>query len=211
MSREAFRPNATPLRAASGEGLVCALTFDDGPNGKDTAVLLDFLETRGIRAVFAVIGEQIQAPGGAELLRRTAAVGHVLCNHSTSYADMGDWDADAVRADMVANLGIIRQALGDPDVRVPFWRAPNGSWGVTAGVAVELGMQPLDVANVIEDWVDQDAELLTERLRSVMVPGELVLIHDGGGDRAGSVAAVKRVVDERLAQGWQFTLPLGVE
>jgi endo-1,4-beta-xylanase len=199
--------STTPLRAASGGGLVCALTFDDGPNGKDTAALLDFLSARGIRAVFAVIGEQIEAPGGAEMLRRTVAEGHVLCNHSTSFADMGDWGADAVRADMERNLGIIRDALGDQDAAVPFWRAPNGSWGVTARVAVELGMQPLDVINVIEDWIDQDSDLLANRLRAVMTPGELVLVHDGGGDRAGSVAAITTVVDERLAHGWSFTLP----
>lgn len=197
----------TPLRAASGEGLVCSLTFDDGPNGKDTAELLDFLAERGIRAVFAVIGEQILAPGGADLLCRILGDGHVLCNHSTSFADMGDWDADAVRVDMERNLEIIRAALGDPRVPVPYWRAPNGSWGVTAQVAVELGMQPLDVANTIGDWIDQDADLLAERLRTAMTPGQLVLVHDGGGDRTGSIAATTRVVDERLAEGWQFTLP----
>jgi endo-1,4-beta-xylanase len=200
-----------PLRAASGEELVCALTFDDGPNGKDTVALLDFLAERGIRAVFAVIGEQIKAPGGAEILRRTVAEGHVLCNHSTSFAGMGDWDADAVRADMLENLAIIRDALGDPAATVPFWRAPNGSWGVTAEVAVTLGMQPLDVVNTIADWVDQDLDLLAERLREVMTPGEVVLAHDGGGDRAGTVAAVQRVVDEKLAEGWAFTLPRGAE
>jgi len=199
----------TPVRAAVGDGLVCALTFDDGPNGKDTSALLDFLADRGIRAVFAVIGEQVQAPGGADLLCRIVGDGHVLCNHSTSFADMGAWDAAAVRADMVRNLDIIRDALGLPDAPVPFWRAPNGSWGVTAHVAVELGMQPLDVVNTIEDWVEQDVDVLAERLRAAMTPGELVLVHDGGGDRAGSVAAVKRVVDERLAQGWSFTLPVG--
>jgi len=146
-------PVTTPVRTAAGEGLVCALTFGDGPNGKDTAALLDALLERGIRAVFAVVGDQIAAPGGAALLRRTVAEGHVLCNHSTSFADMGDWDADAVRADMLANLAIIREALRDPDAQVPFWRAPNGSWGV---------------------------------------------------------AAAMRVVEERLAQVWRFTLPVGV-
>lgn len=204
-------PVTTPVRAASGDGLVCALTFDDGPNGKDTAELLDFLSARAIRAVFAVIGEQIQALGGAALLRRAVGEGHVLCNHSTSFADMGDWRADAVRADMLANFAIIREALGDSDAPVPFWRAPNGNWGLTAEVAVELGMQPLDVVNVIEDWIDQDVDLLADRLRAVMTPGELVLVHDGGGDRAGSIEAAMRVVDERLAEGWRFTLPLGAE
>lgn len=203
-------PTVSPVRAAQGEGLVCALTFDDGPNGADTERLLDALAERGLVAVFAVIGEQIQAPGGAELLRRIVADGHVLCNHSTSFADMGAWDADAVRADMERNARIIRDALGDPDAVIPLWRAPNGSWGVTCAVAVELGMQPLDVVNVIEDWIDQDADLLAERLRAVMTPGELVLVHDGGGDRAGSVEAITTVIDEKLADGWRFTLPVGV-
>ncbi|WP_084073836.1 polysaccharide deacetylase family protein [Demequina sp. NBRC 110052] len=200
---------AEPLAFAEGEGFVCALTVDDGPNGADTEALLDALAARGIRAVFAVIGEQILAPGGAVLLRRIVAEGHVLCNHSTSFADMGEWSREEVRADMVANLAIIREALGDPDASVPYWRAPNGSWGVTAEVAVELGMQPLAVVNAIEDWVTQDVEVLAVRLREAIRPGELVLVHDGGGSRAGTVEALLRVVDERLAEGWSFTLPRG--
>ncbi|MDN4471868.1 polysaccharide deacetylase family protein [Demequina zhanjiangensis] len=196
-----------PLAFAEGEGLVCALTVDDGPSAEDTPALLDGLAARGVRAVFAVIGEQIQAPGGAALLRRIVAEGHVLCNHSTSFADMGAWDADAVRADMRRNLEIIREALGDPHADVPYWRAPNGSWGVTAQVAVELGMQPLAVVNVIFDWEDQDPELLSARLRDAMRPGEVVLVHDGPEGRAGTVEAVLRVIDERRAEGWRFTLP----
>jgi len=198
-----------PERRAQGDGLVCALTFDDGPNGADTVSLLDGLRERGIRAVFAVVGEQIQSGDGARVMRRIVGDGHVLCNHSTSFADMGDWDADRVRRDMVANLDIIRTAVDDASVPVPFWRAPNGSWGVTAQVAVDLGMQPLDVVHHISDWIDQDPQVLAERLRQEMTPGELVLVHDGGGQRSGSVQAVLQVVDERMAQGWTFTLPHG--
>ena len=68
-------------------------------------------------------------------------------------------------------------------------------------------MQPLAVVNTIGDWQTQDEALLTERLREAMRPGELVLVHDGGGDRAASVAAVRTVVRERQAAGWTFTLP----
>src|SRR6187551_2916543 len=58
--------STTPVRAAQGQGLVAALTFDDGPNGADTENLLDILRDHGIRAVFAVVGSQIQAPGGED-------------------------------------------------------------------------------------------------------------------------------------------------
>lgn len=203
----AVDPAAEPVVRAQGTGLVAALTFDDGPNGADTARLLDLLRDTGIRAVFAVIGANVLAPGGAELLRRTVAEGHVLCNHSMGFADMGDWAAERVAADLRATLRTIREALGDPAAPVPYWRAPNGSWGLTAGVAVELGMQPLGVLNTIEDWAVQDVETLTVSLRAAIRPGEVVLAHDGGGDRSGTVTAVERVVRERLAEGWTFTLP----
>ena len=207
-----WQPSTTPVRAAQGEGLVAALTFDDGPNGADTIELLDILEARGIRAVFAVVGQCIQAPGGADVLRRIVADGHVLCNHSTSFADMGEWDADAVRADLVANLEIIRAAVSGPDgtdVSVPYWRAPNGSWGITSEVAVELGMQPLDVINHIGDWAEQDADVLEARLWERLTRGQLLLLHDGGGDRSGTVEAVRLFLDGAMADGWEFTLPVG--
>lgn len=212
----------TPVRRVASGGLAlsapaCALTFDDGPNGLDTMRLLDFLRDRGIRAVFAVIGAEILRPSGiaadgtlipsgADVLRRIVAEGHVLCNHSTSFADMGEWNALDVRDDMLRALKIIEGAVGD-EVPVPYWRAPNGSWGQTAAVAVALGMQPLDVVNTIEDWVDQDPAVLASRLRLAMTPGELVVVHDGGGPRGGTVDAVIEVVDERLAEGWRFVLP----
>lgn len=200
-------PVITPVERAAGTGNRACLTFDDGPNGRDTADLLDFLVERNIQAVFCVVGDSIEAPGGAELLRRMVADGHVLANHSMSFADMGTWPAAEVEADLTRTLEVIRTALADPAHLVPYWRAPNGSWGVTAQVAVDLGMQPLGVTGAIGDWEEQQPDVLAERLRAAMTPGAMVLAHDGGGERAGTVQAVRRVVDERLAQGWRFTLP----
>ena len=196
-----------PLATASGEGTVCALTFDDGPNGADTAALLDLLAEHDIRAVFAVIASQLETPGGVDLLRRIVREGHVLCNHSTSFDDLGDLSVDDAEQRMSSASAAIRAALGDPDAPIPYFRAPNGSWGATPEAAVRLGMQPLAVVNTIGDWETQDEAVLTERLRAAMRPGELVLVHDGGGDRSASVAAVRTVVTERRAAGWTFTLP----
>ncbi len=191
--------------AARAPALVAALTFDDGPNPGETDDLLDFLRDAGITAVFCVIGANVLAPGGADVLRRIVAEGHVLASHTTSYADMGDWPAERVRTDLVANLAILREAVGE--VPVPYFRAPNGSWGVTAEVAAELGMARLDLGNVIHDWETQDEATLVANLRAAITPGAVVLAHDGGGERWGTVRAVRQVVSERLAEGWTFTLP----
>lgn len=205
----AVNPIQTQASRAQGTGDVAALTFDDGPNPGETDELLDFLAENDITAVFCVIGQNITAPGGAELLRRMVDEGHVLCNHTTSYADMGTWSYEAVEADLKENLVIIREALGDPEAQVPYFRAPNGSWGITPEVAVALGMQPLGLGNLIFDWDgnDQSEKTLTQNLRDAMTPGAIVLVHDGGGVRETSIAAVRTVVAERLAEGWTFTLP----
>jgi endo-1,4-beta-xylanase len=205
----AVNPMPTPVNLAQGSGNVAALTFDDGPNPAITPQLLDYLASKNIKAVFCVIGQVINSGNGAEILRRIVAEGHTLCNHSTNFDDMGSLTAAQAQQRMIENMTIIRTALGDPNAKIPFFRAPNGSWGATQNVAVSLGMQPLAVVNTISDWVTQDIPTLTANLRAAMKPGELVLCHDGGGDRSGTFAAVQTVVNERLAAGWTFSFPQG--
>ena len=84
---------------------------------------------------------------------------------------MGAWRPDRVRADLLAHLAVIREALGDPAAPVPWFRAPNGSWGCTAPVAVELGLQPLGVTGTIDDWRTQDVTTLDANLRAAHPPG----------------------------------------
>jgi endo-1,4-beta-xylanase len=195
------------ITRSAGSGLVAALTFDDGPNGATTGRLLDFLRRVSIPAVFCLIGEHVLAPGGAHLVRRMADEGHVLCNHTTSHADMGDWERAEIETDLVRNGRIIRDALGDDGYPIPYFRAPNGNWGRTSEIAASLGMRSLAVTGTIDDWQTQNPQTLATNLRKAMKPGRLVLAHDGGGDREGTVDAVITVVSERLAEGWDFLLP----
>lgn len=208
----AVHPTATPVEAACGTGRVAALTFDDGPDPRQTGRLLDVLAEHGVVATFCVVGRNVEAPGGAQLLRRIVAEGHALGNHSVDYADLGLASTAQVEAALVATLRAIRSALGDPDAPVPWFRAPNGSVGRTGEVAVALGMQPLGLGRVIRDWdacPDRSVATLSAALRRAVVPGAVVLAHDGGGDRATTVDAVAAVLPEKIAAGFTFTLPRG--
>ena len=207
----AVDPTTTPVGAArsAGEAPTAALTFDDGPNGGDTARLLAFLRAQDVTATFCVIGQNLATAEAKLLLQQVVADGHTLCNHGMTYGSLGGKTRAEVETDLKAALAAIREALGDPDAAVPYFRAANGDWGRSAEVAVALGMQPLAVRNTIEDWVVDDVETLTANLRTSMRDGEIVLVHDGGGVRTPSVEAVETVVAERLAAGWVFTLPVG--
>jgi len=207
----AVDPTPTPVERARGRGRVAALTFDDGPSAH-TGRLLDVLAEQGVRATFCVVGCNVLAPGGAALVRRIVAEGHTLGNHSVDYADLGSARDDEVEAVMTDTLRIIREALDDPGAPVPYFRAPNGSFGRTGAVAAALGMQPLGLGNVIHDWddhADRSVETLSRHLRTAIAPGAVVLAHDGGGDRATTVDAVATVVAERITEGFTFTQPAG--
>ena len=196
-------PTAVVVDTARGHGDVVSFTFDDGPNPADTLRLLDVLRHRRVRAVFCLVGDQVRAH--PEVVRRIAAGGHVLCNHSLHHDDLGPLTPEQIRADLTETSALIRQAV--PDARIPYFRAPYGSWGQSPQVAAALGMQPLGWRLAISDWEPPGTDVLVQRLRDGITPGAVVLMHDGGGDRSQTVAAVDRIIPELRAQGWRFTLP----
>ncbi|WP_233624966.1 polysaccharide deacetylase family protein [Actinoplanes sp. ATCC 53533] len=196
-------PTAAVVDTARGDGAVVSFTFDDGPNPADTLRLLDVLRRRHVRAVFCLVGDQVRAH--PEVVRRIAAGGHVLCNHSLHHDDLSVLTPEQIRGDLAQTSALIRQAV--PHARIPYFRAPYGSWGQSPQVSAELGMQPLGWRLAISDWEPPGTEVLVQRLRDGITPGAVVLMHDGGGDRSQTVAAVDRVIPELRAQGWRFTLP----
>lgn len=190
---------------ATGEpGRTFCLTFDDGPNPPDTLRLLDVLAEVGVTAVFCLVGDRVREH--PEVAARIAAAGHVLGNHSMHHDDLGEWTADEVREDLALTSAIIADAAGAP---VPWFRAPYGSWGTTTEVAPELGMVPLGWQLAVDDWLAPGADALVDRIRAGLAPGGVVLLHDGGGDRSGTVDAVARVVPMLRADGWTPALPSG--
>jgi hypothetical protein len=74
-------------------------------------------------------------------------------------------------------------------------------------VAVGLGLQPLGVTGTIDDWRTPHVGTLVANLRAAIRPGGIVLAHDGGGDRWGTVQALRTVLPQWLAAGWRFTRP----
>ncbi|MGX5656917.1 polysaccharide deacetylase family protein [Geodermatophilus nigrescens] len=187
-------------------GQVAALTFDDGPNPYDTPRLLEVLAENDVTAVFCLWGDVVRQ--NPDLVRQIVAAGHTLCNHTMHHEDLATWTPEAVRADLEATSALIREVA--PGAPIPYFRAPYGSWGQSAQVAADLGMQPLGWTVTIEDWETQDADVLTERLESRIRanPGAVVLLHDGPVmDRSGTVEAVARVVPELRAEGWRFHKP----
>jgi peptidoglycan/xylan/chitin deacetylase (PgdA/CDA1 family) len=197
-------PTAVIVDSTQQGGRTVAYTFDDGPDPQNTPQLLKFLRRNHIRAVFCLWGEHArQYP---DLVRRIAAEGHILCNHSLNHDDLSTFTPEAIRADLLATNAIIREAV--PWARIPYFRAPFGAWGQTPAVAAELGMQPLGWRLAIADWDPPPAtEVLVDRIMTGVTEGAVILMHDGGGDRSHTIEAVAAVTPRLRADGWRLTVP----
>ncbi|MCA2214315.1 polysaccharide deacetylase family protein [Jidongwangia harbinensis] len=196
-------PTPTIVDTARGAGNVVSFTFDDGPNPPDTLRLLQVLRRHQVRAVFCLWGDHVrQYP---EVVRRIAADGHVLCNHSMRHDDLTTKTAEEIRTDLLDTNAAIREAV--PYASIPYFRAPYGAWGESPQIAAELRMQPLGWRMDIADWEPPGANALVQRLRDRITPGAVVLMHDGGGDRSQTVQAVNRIIPELRGQQYRFTLP----
>jgi peptidoglycan/xylan/chitin deacetylase (PgdA/CDA1 family) len=145
---QAGKPTPEIVDSTRHEGKFVALTFDDGPDPRNTPRLLRVLRKHHITAVFCLWGDHVREH--PEIVRRIARAGHVLCNHTMHHDDMGTWPADRIRADLQQTNAVIRQAV--PGARIPYFRAPYGSWGQTPAVAAQLGMQPLGWRLAVADW-----------------------------------------------------------
>ncbi|WP_078843223.1 polysaccharide deacetylase family protein [Streptomyces albus] len=184
-------------------GDTVALTFDDGPDPDDTPRLLRVLREQRVKAVFCLWGDHVEEH--PELVRKIVAGGHTLCNHSMHHDDMGAWSEEEIRADLLRTSAAIRKAA--PGARIPYFRAPYGSWGKSPEVAAGLGMQPLGWRLAVGDWDPPGTEELVSRLEEGITPGAVVLLHDGGGDRSQTVEAVERIIPKLRSEGWRFDRP----
>lgn len=171
-----------------------ALTFDDGPKAGTTDILLDGLRDRGASATFFVVGEQ--ARRYPELVRRMAAEGHQVGNHTWSHVRLEGAEPEVVCAEIGQTETLLRSLLGGQD----YWlRPPYGQ--ITVGTEGEITVPMVKWSVDPRDWESRDADKVTEAVLSAAAPNSIILLHD---IYPTSVEAALRVVDALAAQGYWF-------
>ncbi len=152
------------------------VTIDDGPDPKDTPVLLDLLDRYEVKAVFFMIGEKIAAH--PELAREVLRRGHEIGNHTMTHPQASFWCAGPwrTRREIAECQRIIEETTGVP----PRWfRVPVGhrNW-FTHPVAKSLGLQVMAWNRRGFDAVETDAAKVLDRILTKLGPGDIVLTHE---------------------------------
>jgi len=185
-------PVAFHPAAGTAGSLPVALTFDDGPWPHSTQQILAILVQRQAPATFFVVGRQVERY--PELVRRELAAGMAVGSHSYGHPQTFDRLPVARIRDEIAHG---RRTLVPLEVRPVGFRPPGGATTSTVmAAAQELGDRTVLWSVDPADWrPGVTADQLVWRVLAGARPGAIVLLHDGGGDRSATVAALPAIID----------------
>jgi peptidoglycan/xylan/chitin deacetylase (PgdA/CDA1 family) len=199
------------------------LTFDGGSGAESAAEILDTLKTRHIRTTFFLTATFIQK--FPDLVRRMAAEGHELGNHTATHPHLAPrgqrdprWTKARVQAELLDADACLVRLLGRP--MDPYWRAPYGEqtaeirrWAEEIGyrhVGWSEGADSLDWATPQERKLYRSGERILDKLRGrIQKPdasGLIVLMHLGSSrdeeDRPSK--GLGAFIDRAMKEGWRF-------
>ncbi|MER7579094.1 polysaccharide deacetylase family protein [Kitasatospora sp. NPDC097691] len=195
----------TVIGSTASGGRTVALTFDDGP-GPATGQILDLLAQYHAKATFCEVGQN--AAADPAVVKRVLAAGHRLCDHSVHHPQpFAKLPHDKAAYEIGAARDMIVEA-GGPGTRVDWFRAPGGGFNadnehITAG----LGMSSLGWSVDPRDWSRPGVPAIVATVQKQLKPGGVILMHDGGGDRSQTVAALRQLLPWLVAQGYTFDFP----
>ncbi|MFJ5263511.1 glycosyltransferase [Streptomyces sp. NPDC088387] len=183
------------------------LTFDDGPDPKWTPKVLDVLKEHNAHAVFFITGTM--ASRYPKLVQRIVDEGHEIGLHTFNHPDLSlqsreriDWELSQNQLALAGAAGI-RTSLFRPPYSSFAYAMDNESWPVTEYIGSKGYITVVNDTDS-EDWKRPGVEEIIRRAMPEKGEGAVVLMHDSGGDRSQTVAALDRYIDRLQDKGYRF-------
>lgn len=179
-----------------------ALTFDDGPWPTTTTQILDILKKNNIKATFFWVGRYLQTY--PDIGKQVAAAGHAIGNHTWNHEYL-QYNEDGAAREIERTSSLIEDLTG---IQTSMFRPPGGI--LNNGLAAYA--QKKNYAVVMWSADSFDWRTLTESLINNVMrqakSGGIVLMHDGGGNRARTVKALPDIIARLRKEGYSFvTVP----
>ncbi|WP_030290948.1 polysaccharide deacetylase family protein [Streptomyces katrae] len=193
--------------ASESGGNAVNITIDDGPDPQWTPKVLEVLKKYDVKATFCMIGPQAKAH--PDLVKRVVAGGHRLCDHTMNHdTAMDRKPVDYQEKQILDAKKMIEDAAGG-GAEVAYYRAPGGAFTPDSRrIAAAHGMRPLGWNVDTKDFGKPGVAAIVNAVKSEMGNGPTVLFHDGGGNRAQTVAALDQVLAWLKDQGRPTGFPV---
>jgi len=193
-----------------------ALSFDDGPDPKWTPKILDILKKYHVIGTFFMIGEQ--AANNVSLIRRVFNEGHEIGNHTFTHPDISEISTNSADLELNLTERLFAAKLG---VQPLYFRPPysidqepdTNDQAAPAARIQDLGYVIVGDKIDTNDWDEHPRKSPQEITDSVFqqindmqtrswMQGSIILLHDGGGDRSATVAALPMLIEALRANGY---------
>lgn len=180
---------------------IVAITFDDGPNSIYTPQVLEIFRNAEGKATFFMIGEQIEKH--PEIARQANELGHEIGNHTYSHLKMSDLNPRQRVEEITRTEKLIHDVTGQkPSAFRPPYLDYNPD---TALTVADMGYHAIGALNIeAHDWEQPGVDHILSKSMSSVKNGSILIFHDGFGDRSQTIEAVRLLVSELTAQGFQL-------
>lgn len=179
---------------------IIALTFDDGPHPTNTSKLLDVLAKYDAKATFFIVGEQ--AEKYPDIVRRQFEEGHELANHTFTHTYNAS--VQQLEGELQKTSTLLQEITG---LTPKLFRPVGGSYNeeiidmaASKGYRVIMWSWHQDS----EDWKRPGVEKIIQKVLKQPTRGDVVLFHDGGGNRDQTVVALDKIIPTLQEQGYTF-------
>nr|WP_233168329.1 delta-lactam-biosynthetic de-N-acetylase [Paenibacillus roseus] len=177
------------------------LTFDNGYENGYTGQILDVLKQKKVPAAFFVTGHYIKDQ--PELLKRMAAEGHIIGNHSWSHPDMTQISTEQIRQELDKVKLAVEQVTGKPGMR--YLRPPRGIFSEhTLKVSHEMGYTNVFWSIAYKDWdtkQQRGRQYAYDHVTKQLHPGAVLLLHSVSRDNTEALGAI---IDAARQRGYEF-------
>jgi peptidoglycan/xylan/chitin deacetylase (PgdA/CDA1 family) len=194
----------TPFVKEGGDrGRDVALTFDDGP-GPYTPGVLNVLERYHVHATFFVIGKMLRYFSPSTV--REIKDGDVIGDHTESHPEMAQLSAHEQYEELFEQIARV-ELLGGP--RPVLFRPPYGSFNATTMRELHRLHLLMTLWSVdTEDYLQPGVSVIVQRALAGAHPGAIILMHDAGGTRTQTIAALPSIIRDLRARGFRLvTVP----
>src|ERR1017187_4931667 len=195
-----------------------AITFDDGPDPDWTPKILDVLKEKGVQATFFVIG--VEAEKYPSLTKRIYAEGHEIGNHTFTHPDISNVSKGYFEVELNLTERLFEGQLG---VKPVLFRPP---YSIDQEPDTADQVRPLELAQQLgyitigdkvdpNDWRDNPRRPADEIVADVfkalppcapgnLTCGNIILLHDGGGNRSETLKALPQIIDGLRQRGYEI-------
>ncbi len=208
-SYETLPTNYVIHRYGERKNSVVVLTFDDGPDPVTTPQILDILKKNNIPATFFLVGDQVQRY--PDLVLREVNEGHLLGNHTFYHPDLSQVSTQREDLEITMTERLIESITGKQTLlfRAPFSTDSSPTKGSEIEALYEAGRlgyitvgADIDSEDYAKPGVDAIVSNVERQLKET--GSHIIVLHDAGGDRSQTVAALPKIIADLKAQGYEF-------